>query len=113
MPIPAFLRRKRPKILPIELTARASEGLGHAFFVSDGSEASEAAFKLARQYFVECGQPQRRYLIARRQNYHGITLDSFAVVGATLDAVPAVPGYVQARARGLRPALCMLANRKA
>jgi adenosylmethionine-8-amino-7-oxononanoate aminotransferase len=42
-------------------------GLSHAFFVSSGSEAMEAAIKLARQYFLEIGQPQRSRFIARRQ----------------------------------------------
>jgi adenosylmethionine-8-amino-7-oxononanoate aminotransferase len=50
-------------------------------FVSGGSEAIEAALKLARQYFVERGEPQRRYIIARRQSYHGVTLGALAVGG--------------------------------
>ena len=41
-------------------------GLSHAFFVSSGSEAFEAALKLARQYFLEIGQPGRTKFIARR-----------------------------------------------
>src|SRR6266436_6366218 len=41
----------------------------------------EAALKLARQYFVERGEPQRRHFIARRQSYHGITLGALAVGG--------------------------------
>jgi adenosylmethionine-8-amino-7-oxononanoate aminotransferase len=41
----------------------------------------EAALKLARQYFVESGQPQRRHFIARRQSYHGNTLGALAVGG--------------------------------
>src|SRR5207302_10919845 len=53
----------------------------HAFSVSGGSEAVEAALKLARQYCVERGEPQRRYLIARRQSYHGVTLGALAVGG--------------------------------
>jgi adenosylmethionine-8-amino-7-oxononanoate aminotransferase len=64
-----------------DLTAHAPEGIGHVFYVSGGSEAIEAALKLARQYFVERGEPQRRYLIARRQSYHGITLGALAVGG--------------------------------
>ena len=50
-------------------------------FVSGGSEATEAALKLARQYFVELGEPQRRFLIARQQSYHGITLGALAIGG--------------------------------
>ncbi|NLD70644.1 MAG: aspartate aminotransferase family protein, partial [Limnobacter sp.] len=59
----------------------APEGIGHVYLVSGGSEAIEAALKLARQYFVEIGQPQRRHFIARRQSYHGNTLGALAVGG--------------------------------
>ncbi len=55
--------------------------LDRVLFVSGGSEATEAAIKLARQYFVEKGEPQRRHLIARRQSYHGNTLGALAVGG--------------------------------
>jgi adenosylmethionine-8-amino-7-oxononanoate aminotransferase len=41
----------------------------------------EAALKIARQYFVEIGQPRRRHFIARRQSYHGNTLGALAVGG--------------------------------
>jgi adenosylmethionine-8-amino-7-oxononanoate aminotransferase len=51
------------------------------YFVSGGSEAIEAALKLARQYFVEKGEPQRSHLIGRRQSYHGNTLGALAVGG--------------------------------
>jgi len=64
-----------------DLVAHAPEGIGHVFFVSGGSEAIEAALKLARQYFVERGEGERRYVIARRQSYHGITLGALAVGG--------------------------------
>ena len=63
------------------LVAHAPNGIGHVYFVSGGSEAIEAALKLARQYFVEIGQPQRRHFIARRQSYHGNTLGALAVGG--------------------------------
>jgi adenosylmethionine-8-amino-7-oxononanoate aminotransferase len=59
----------------------APAGMSHAYFVSGGSEAVEAALKMARQYFVEIGQPQRRHFIARRQSYHGNTLGALAVGG--------------------------------
>jgi len=55
--------------------------LTHAFFVSSGSEAMEAALKLARQYFVERGEPERTRFIARRQSYHGNTLGALAAGG--------------------------------
>ncbi len=55
--------------------------LTHAFFVSSGSEGMEAALKLARQYFVERGEPGRTRVIARRQSYHGNTLGALAAGG--------------------------------
>ncbi|QEY70235.1 aspartate aminotransferase family protein [Pseudomonas denitrificans (nom. rej.)] len=63
------------------LIARAPAGMRSVYFVSGGSEAVEAALKLARQYFVEIGQPQRTHLIARRQSYHGNTLGALAAGG--------------------------------
>lgn len=63
------------------LIASAPQGMSHAYFVSGGSEAVEAALKMARQYAVEIGQPQRRHFIARRQSYHGNTLGALAVGG--------------------------------
>lgn len=64
-----------------DLIAHAPPGISHVYFVSGGSEAIEAALKMARQYFVEIGQPQRRHFIARRQSYHGNTLGALAVGG--------------------------------
>jgi len=77
----SFFTTPAAEALADDLVAHAPEGLGHVFFVSGGSEAIEAALKLARQYFVERGEPQRRYLIARRQSYHGVTLGALAVGG--------------------------------
>lgn len=59
----------------------APAGLSHVYLVSGGSEAIEAALKMARQYFVEKGEPQRRHIIARRQSYHGNTLGALAAGG--------------------------------
>ncbi|MEO7744505.1 MAG: aspartate aminotransferase family protein [Usitatibacter sp.] len=56
-------------------------GMAHVYLVSGGSEAVEAALKLARQYFVETGQPERNVFIGRRQSYHGNTLGALAVGG--------------------------------
>ena len=63
--------------------------------VSGGSEAIEAALKLARQYFVERGEPQRRYLIARRQSYHGITLGALAIGGRERQRRPFAPLLIE------------------
>jgi adenosylmethionine-8-amino-7-oxononanoate aminotransferase len=63
------------------LVADAPAGIGHVYLVSGGSEAMEASLKLARQYFVETGQPERSVFIGRRQSYHGNTLGALAVGG--------------------------------
>ena len=63
------------------LVGRAPAGIDSVYFVSGGSEAVESALKLARQYCVERGQPQRRHIIARRQSYHGNTLGALAAGG--------------------------------
>ena len=63
------------------LVASAPEGIDRVYFCSGGSEAVEAALKLARQYFVEIGQPQRAHVIARGQSYHGNTLGALAAGG--------------------------------
>ena len=63
------------------LVAHAPEGIEYVYFTSGGSEAVEAALKLARQYFVEKGESQRVKFIARRQSYHGNTLGALATGG--------------------------------
>lgn len=63
------------------LIEHAPEGIERVYFVSGGSEATESAIKLARQYFVEKGQPQRRNLIARKQSYHGNTIGALSAGG--------------------------------
>ena len=77
----SFFTTEVAEQLADELVARAPQGMGHVFFVSGGSEAVEAALKLARQYFVERGERQRRHVVTRRQSYHGITLGALAVGG--------------------------------
>jgi adenosylmethionine-8-amino-7-oxononanoate aminotransferase len=77
----SFFTTEVAEELADQLVRTAPEGMSHAYFVSGGSEAVEAALKMARQYFVEIGQPQRRHFIARRQSYHGNTLGALAVGG--------------------------------
>ncbi|MPV86705.1 aspartate aminotransferase family protein [Ostreibacterium oceani] len=55
--------------------------MSHVYFVSGGSEAIEAAIKMARQYFVDTGKPSKRYFIARKQSYHGNTLGALSLGG--------------------------------
>jgi len=66
------------------LIENAPGDLDRVYFVSGGSEAVESAIKLARQYFVERGEPERRHLIARRQSYHGNTLGALSAGGNAL-----------------------------
>ncbi|SES24635.1 hypothetical protein SAMN04490244_10864 [Tranquillimonas rosea] len=63
------------------LVSKAPEGIDKVYLVSGGSEAMEAALKLARQYWVEKGEPQRGRVIARRQSYHGNTLGALSTGG--------------------------------
>jgi hypothetical protein len=77
----SFFTNEPMEALADALVARAPAPLDKVYFVSGGSEAIEAALKLARQYFVEKGEPQRRHLIGRRQSYHGNTLGALAVGG--------------------------------
>jgi adenosylmethionine-8-amino-7-oxononanoate aminotransferase len=77
------------------LIADAPEGISHAYLVSGGSEAIEAALKMARQYFTERGQPQRRHVIARRQSYHGNTLGALAAGGNEWRRAPFSPLLIE------------------
>ena len=70
----SFFTTQVAEDLADHLVRNAPQGMDQVYFVSGGSEAVEAALKLARQYFVEIGQPQRQHFIARRQSYHGNTL---------------------------------------
>ncbi len=73
------------------LLADEPGGLTHAFFASSGSEAMEAAVKLARQYWLECGEPGRVNLIGRRLGYHGTTLGALAAGGHVARRAPFEP----------------------
>jgi adenosylmethionine-8-amino-7-oxononanoate aminotransferase len=77
----SFFTTEVAERLADRLVEDAPGNLDHVYFVSGGSEAIEAALKMARQYFVEKGEPQRRHIIARRQSYHGNTLGALAVGG--------------------------------
>ncbi|MDO5643286.1 MAG: aspartate aminotransferase family protein [Paracoccus sp. (in: a-proteobacteria)] len=77
----SFFTTDAAESLAERLVALAPKGQDHVYLVSGGSEAVEAALKMARQYFVEIGQPQRRHIIARRQSYHGNTIGALATGG--------------------------------
>jgi adenosylmethionine-8-amino-7-oxononanoate aminotransferase len=77
----SFFTNEPMEALADQLIADAPSGMDKVYFLSGGSEAIEAALKLARQYFVETGQKQRRHVIARKQSYHGNTLGALAIGG--------------------------------
>ncbi len=79
----SFFTNKPMEGLSCELIEHAPAGIERVYFCSGGSEAVEAALKLARQYFVEIGQPRRSRVIARQQSYHGNTLGALATGGNT------------------------------
>ena len=71
----------------IELATRLADltppGIGKAFFTFGGSESVETAWKIARQYHLANGEPERRKAIARRVAYHGVTLGALSFTGVT------------------------------
>jgi len=77
----SFFTTEAAEDLADRLVARAPEGIERVYFVSGGSEAAESAIKLARQYFLEKGEPKRANIIARWQSYHGNTLGALAAGG--------------------------------
>lgn len=79
------------------LVQEAPDGLAWAWLVSGGSEAVESALKLARQYFVEAGENQRRWFISRRQSFHGNTLGALAVGGNQWRREPFEPLLIPSR----------------
>ncbi|ASW01162.1 aspartate aminotransferase family protein [Paraburkholderia aromaticivorans] len=92
----SFFTTEAAEALAERLVASAPQGLEHVYFVSGGSEAIEAALKLARQYYVEKGEPQRRHFIARRQSYHGNTLGALAIGGNAWRREPFLPILIEA-----------------
>ncbi|MFC5519523.1 aspartate aminotransferase family protein [Polaromonas jejuensis] len=77
----SFFTSEASEELASHLAAHAPRGMDKVYFTSGGSESVEAALKLARQYFVEIGQPERTLFVARGQSYHGNTLGALAVGG--------------------------------
>jgi adenosylmethionine-8-amino-7-oxononanoate aminotransferase len=77
----SFFTSEPAEALADLLIANAPGKLDRVYFVSGGSEATEAAIKLARQYWVEKGEPQRGRIIARQQSYHGNTLGALSAGG--------------------------------
>ena len=86
-----FFTSNAAESLADRLIEHAPGDLDRVYFVSGGSEAVEAALKLARQYFLEIGQTQRSRFIARRQSYHGNTLAALATGGNAWRKEPFAP----------------------
>jgi len=77
----SFFSSQPAEELAQDLLQHAPRGMSHVTFVSGGSEATETALKLARQFAVERGDARRARVISRRQSYHGNTLGALAVSG--------------------------------
>jgi adenosylmethionine-8-amino-7-oxononanoate aminotransferase len=75
----------------LKLAPQNFQNGGRAYFTSGGSEATETAIKLARQYHLESGQLQRYGVISRRQSYHGSTLGAMSVSGNVARRAPYQP----------------------
>jgi adenosylmethionine-8-amino-7-oxononanoate aminotransferase len=87
-----------------ELAARLVEMLGYpgrVYFTSSGSEANEAAFKIARQYHAQTGARGRYKIIARYRGYHGNTLGALSATGQAERKhgyEPLAPGFLHVEA---------------
>ncbi|MGH8619525.1 MAG: aspartate aminotransferase family protein [Burkholderiales bacterium] len=77
----SFFTTDAAEELADHLIARAPAGIERVYFNCGGSEGIEAALKLARQYFLEIGQPERQHIIGRWQSYHGNTIGALAAGG--------------------------------
>jgi len=75
----------------LAIAPRNFQNGGRVYFTSGGSEATETAIKLARQYFLETKQPSRYRVVARKQSYHGSTLGAMSVSGNVARRAPYAP----------------------
>ncbi len=91
-----FFTSQAAEDLADHLIAMAPDGIEMVYFTSGGSEAIEAALKMARQYFLETGEPDRARFIARRQSYHGNTLGALSIGGNALRREPFEPILIKA-----------------
>lgn len=77
----AFFESASNIALADSLAELSGPGLERAFFVSGGSEATESAMKLARQYAITRGQGSRWKVLSRNPSYHGGTMGAIAISG--------------------------------
>jgi len=75
----------------LAIAPRNFQNGGRVYFTSGGSEATETAIKLARQYFLESKQPARYRIVSRKQSYHGSTLGAMSVSGNVGRRAPYAP----------------------
>ena len=92
----SFFSNEPMEALAARLVEGAPRPLAKVYFTSGGSEAMEAALKLARQYHLENGEPERVHFIGRRQSYHGNTLGALAVGGNAWRRAPYEPLLMRA-----------------
>ena len=86
-----FFTTEAAEELAVRIADMCPGTLDRVWYTSSGSEAVEAALKLARQYHLERGDTGRTNLIARRQSYHGNTLGALAAGGSVWRRVPYAP----------------------
>jgi hypothetical protein len=77
----SFFTTEVAETLADTIIADAPAGIERVYFNSGGSEGIEAALKLARQYVIEIGEPERCHIIGRWQSYHGNTIGALAAGG--------------------------------
>lgn len=94
---PTFFTSEAAEALAADLISDAPEGLTTVYFGCGGSEQVDGTLKMARQYFVDRGEPQRTNFIARRQSFHGNTLGSLGVANHVARREPYLPILASAR----------------
>jgi adenosylmethionine-8-amino-7-oxononanoate aminotransferase len=75
----------------LALAPREMQSGGRVYFTSGGSEATETALKLARQYWIERGETKKYRVISRKQSYHGSTLGALSASGNVRRREPFAP----------------------
>ncbi|QQE76307.1 aspartate aminotransferase family protein [Brevibacillus composti] len=96
----AYFPLTQSHVPAIKLSEKVSEWLGdeyRVFFSNSGSEANEVAFKIARQYHHQNGEPGRYKFISRHRAYHGNTMGALAATGQSIRKQkyePLAPGFL-------------------
>ncbi len=100
MPYYPLIQTHLPAIRLAEKLGEWLEGDYVVFFSNSGSEANEAAFKMARQYQQQTGHPYRHKFIARYRGYHGSSPGALAATGQAVRKLkyePLAPGFLHVR----------------